>query len=75
MRRLKGRTSGNSRVEWLKNDRLIIKSSITGAAEYSQGKIKPLKANIDSRITWDNSGLNGALNDRYWEARGGSMPR
>lgn len=60
--RLKGRTSGNSHLEWLKEDRLIIKSSFTGTAEYSQGQLKPLKGDISSTINWDSRGLNAALN-------------
>lgn len=60
--RLEGHTSGNSRVEWLKNDRLIIKGTFTGTAAYSHGPIKQLKADIDSRIDWNASGLNGTLN-------------
>ncbi|MBP1748745.1 MAG: protein of unknown function, DUF490-containing, partial [Deltaproteobacteria bacterium] len=60
--RLEGRTSGNSHVEWLKNDRLIIKSTIAGTAAYSQDEMKPLKADFSGQLNWDASGLNGALN-------------
>jgi translocation and assembly module TamB len=59
--RIEGRTSGDARVEWLKNDRLTVKSAFTGKGVFSYGQLKQVKMNIDSRVNWDSRGLEGTM--------------
>ncbi len=60
--RLEGRTSGDMHLEWLEGEHLLIQSSFTGRAVYSHEQMKPVRGAVSSRVNWDRSGLNGALN-------------
>ncbi len=57
---LEGRTSGTSRVQWLKNNRLAMSGEINASGAFSQGSIKVKPARVNGKVNWEGSGLLGS---------------
>ncbi|MHB8109002.1 MAG: translocation/assembly module TamB domain-containing protein [Syntrophorhabdaceae bacterium] len=57
-----GQTTGYTRMQWLRDNRMIITNETNTAGTYTGGSLKNIKAAVTSKIDWDASGLRGSAN-------------
>jgi len=58
---LEGRTSGTSRVQWLRGNRLALSGEISASGAFSQGSVKAGPVRVNGRVNWEGSGLLGSF--------------
>lgn len=59
--KLQGRTSGETRAQWLSGGRLALSGDISGSGAFSQGSMMVKAGSVNGKLNWDRSGLSASL--------------